>query len=75
MGKPGGGASAIFEPNGVKFSDNLPETVEGLIYANLNLNDVIQARALVHLGGVKLRYQIPTWVTVTKRHAGLTRPS
>ncbi|KAH7329657.1 aliphatic nitrilase [Stachybotrys elegans] len=65
MGKPGGGASAIFGPDGVKLSDDLPETVEGLIYADLNLDDIIHSRSFLHLCGHYSRPDL-LWLGVDK---------
>ena len=51
MGSPGGGHSAIFGPDGVKLTTNLPDTEEGIIYADLDFDDIIQSKSFVDLCG------------------------
>ena len=51
MSSPGGGISAIFGPDGRKLSTDLPETVEGIIYTTLDLEDVLKSRAFIDVCG------------------------
>lgn len=51
MSSPGGGNSAIFAPDGRKISTDLPETEEGIIYATLDLHDVLKSRAFIDVCG------------------------
>ncbi|KAG6619331.1 Aliphatic nitrilase [Phytophthora cinnamomi] len=44
---PGGGCSAIYGPDGRRLSKWLPETEEGLVYADLDKKLIIAARTLV----------------------------
>ncbi|KAJ6103354.1 hypothetical protein N7486_005781 [Penicillium sp. IBT 16267x] len=47
----GGGAAAIFGPDGRKLSDDLPGAEEGLVYANLDLDRTVENKALLDLSG------------------------
>lgn len=51
MSAPGGGSSAIFGPDGRKLSEDLPETEEGIIYANLDMSAIMRARAFLDVCG------------------------
>ncbi|EPS27012.1 hypothetical protein PDE_01953 [Penicillium oxalicum 114-2] len=51
MGSPGGGSSAIFAPDGRQISTDIPETEEGIIYATLNLDEVLQSKAFIDVCG------------------------
>ncbi|KAG7397207.1 hypothetical protein PHYBOEH_001146 [Phytophthora boehmeriae] len=44
---PGGGSSAIFGPDGRRLSKPIPETEEGLVYADLDMSLILGARLLV----------------------------
>ncbi|KAL4155011.1 Carbon-nitrogen hydrolase [Phytophthora ramorum] len=44
---PGGGCSAIYGPDGRRLSEWLPETEEGLVFADLDKSLIIAARTLV----------------------------
>lgn len=44
---PGGGCSTIYAPDGRRLSKWLPETQEGLVYADLDKTLIIGARMLV----------------------------
>ncbi|KAL4908876.1 hypothetical protein BDW74DRAFT_165597 [Aspergillus multicolor] len=51
MNAPGGGCSAVFAPDGRQLSSPIPETEEGIIYADLDLNDIYKSKAFVDLCG------------------------
>ncbi|KAL3454438.1 carbon-nitrogen hydrolase [Aspergillus insuetus] len=51
MNKPGGGASAVFAPDGRKISEDIPADQEGIIYADLDFEEVSRARMLVDVCG------------------------
>ncbi|KAF7712377.1 Arylacetonitrilase [Penicillium ucsense] len=65
MGSPGGGSSAIFGPDGRKISTVLPETEEGIIYATLDLNEVLRSRAFIDVCGHYSRPDL-LWLGVDK---------
>jgi nitrilase len=51
MNRPGGGSSAVFGPDGRKLSQDLPEGEEGIIYADLDLDDVLKAKSFIDTCG------------------------
>ncbi|CAN8100789.1 unnamed protein product [Discula destructiva] len=51
MNTPGGGCSAIFGPDGRKLSTDIPSTEEGILYATINLDDILQSKAFVDICG------------------------
>ncbi|RDW81264.1 carbon-nitrogen hydrolase family protein [Aspergillus mulundensis] len=51
MNTPGGGCSAIFGPDGRQLSTSIPETEEGIIYADLDLDEIYKSKAFVDLCG------------------------
>lgn len=51
MHTPGGGCSAIFGPDGRRMSKEMPETEEGIIYADLELDDVLKAKQFLDTCG------------------------
>ncbi|KAL4811314.1 carbon-nitrogen hydrolase [Aspergillus unguis] len=51
MQKPGGGSSAIFAPDGRKISRDLPEDQEGILYADLDFNEISISRSFVDVCG------------------------
>jgi len=44
MSTPGGGMSAIFGPDGRRLSEPLDETEQGIIYADLDRNEIIKCK-------------------------------
>ncbi len=70
MNAPGGGCSAIFGPDGRKITEDILDTEESIIYANLNIDDILKARAFVDVCGHYSRPDI-LWLGVdsaTKPH-------
>ncbi|KAF7953304.1 hypothetical protein EAE96_006515 [Botrytis aclada] len=51
MNVPGGGTSAIFGPDGGKLSEDLPDTVEGFLYADLDLDEILKSRGFLDVCG------------------------
>ncbi|KAF7946869.1 uncharacterized protein EAE97_004118 [Botrytis byssoidea] len=51
MNAPGGGTSAIFGPDGRKLSEDLPDTVEGFLYADLDLDVILKSRSFLDVCG------------------------
>jgi nitrilase len=47
----GGGSSAIYGPDGRQLSEDIPEQEEGIIYANLDLDDILRAKSFVDTCG------------------------
>lgn len=51
MNSVGGGCSAIFGPDGRKLSTDIPPHEEGILYANLALDDILRSKAFVDVCG------------------------
>lgn len=51
MGVPGGGSSAVFGPDGRKLSEDVPETEEGIIYADLDFDEILRAKGFIDICG------------------------
>ncbi|KAG4443683.1 hypothetical protein IFR05_000869 [Cadophora sp. M221] len=47
MNSPGGGTSAIFGPDGRQISIDIPQTEEGIIYADLDMLEIVKAKGFV----------------------------
>ncbi|KAM3501240.1 hypothetical protein MY11210_009405 [Beauveria gryllotalpidicola] len=65
MSTPGGGNSAVFGPDGSKLSVDIPEDQEGIIYATIDLDDVLKARAFIDTCGHYSRPDL-LWLGVDK---------
>ena len=44
MSSPGGGSSAIFGPDGRRLSDPVDSTTETIIYADLDLDEIVRIK-------------------------------
>lgn len=66
MNTPGGGSSAIFGPDGRKLSVDILETEEGIIYADLNLDDILKYKAFLDITGHYSRPDL-LWLGVDDR--------
>ncbi|KAL2684476.1 Carbon-nitrogen hydrolase [[Neocosmospora] mangrovei] len=51
MNSPGGGYSAVFGPDGRKLSTNIPSDKEGIIYADLDIDDILHSKAFLDVVG------------------------
>lgn len=51
MATPGGGASAVYGPDGRKLTTDLPPTEEGILYADLQLDMVLAAKSFLDVIG------------------------
>ncbi|KAL1623519.1 hypothetical protein SLS54_004509 [Diplodia seriata] len=71
MGRPGGGSSAVYGPDGRKLTEDLDETKEGILYAECDLDEILKAKGFLDLGGHYSRPDI-LWLGVdskAKKHA------
>lgn len=44
MGQPGGGYATVFGPDGRTLTEPIPATEEGIVYADLNMDDIVKAK-------------------------------
>ncbi|PVI00760.1 carbon-nitrogen hydrolase [Periconia macrospinosa] len=51
LGTPGGGTSAIFGPDGVQLTEDLDECTEGILYADIDFDDILKAKSFLDLCG------------------------
>ncbi|KAL4877960.1 major facilitator superfamily domain-containing protein [Aspergillus karnatakaensis] len=51
MNTPGGGFSAVYGPDGRLLSTFIPSTEEGIVYADLDMDEIYKSRAFVDLCG------------------------
>ena len=51
MSSPGGGSSAIFGPDGRRLSEPLDDKTEGIIYAYLNMDELVKVRMFADCTG------------------------
>ncbi|KAF2090686.1 carbon-nitrogen hydrolase [Saccharata proteae CBS 121410] len=51
MNAPGGGSSAVFGPDGRKLTQDIPETEEGIVYADLDMDAVLRAKGFLDVCG------------------------
>ncbi|XWX01374.1 hypothetical protein V2A60_009401 [Cordyceps javanica] len=65
MSTPGGGNSAVFAPDGRKLTVDIPEHEEGIIYASIDLDDILKSRAFIDVCGHYSRPDL-LWLGVDK---------
>lgn len=46
MSSPGGGSSAVFGPGGRRLTEPLDSTTEGIIYVDLDMNQIVATKIL-----------------------------
>jgi nitrilase len=66
MNKAGGGSSAIFGPDGRLLSVDLPETEEGILYADLDFDEILRAKSFLDICGHYSRPDL-LWLGVDDR--------
>jgi nitrilase len=65
MATPGGGCSAVFGPDGRKLTENIPEGYEGILYADLDFDEIIKSKSFVDVCGHYSRPDL-LWLGVDK---------
>lgn len=66
MNSAGGGSSAIFGPDGRQLSDDIESTEEGIVYADLDLDAILDAKSFLDVVGHYSRPDL-LWLGVDKR--------
>ncbi|ORY59321.1 carbon-nitrogen hydrolase [Pseudomassariella vexata] len=51
MSSPGGGTSAIFGPDGRRLTQPLGDTEEGILYADLDMDEIVRIKGFAHCTG------------------------
>ncbi|KAK2126643.1 carbon-nitrogen hydrolase [Fusarium oxysporum II5] len=51
MSTPGGGSSAIFGPDGRILTEDIPQCEEGILYATLDLDEILRCKSFVDVCG------------------------
>ncbi|KAI9046615.1 hypothetical protein LZ554_009358 [Drepanopeziza brunnea f. sp. 'monogermtubi'] len=51
FGVPGGGSSAIYGPDGRQLTNDIGETEEGILYADLDFDEVLRSKSFVDVAG------------------------
>ncbi|KAJ5770825.1 aliphatic nitrilase [Penicillium nucicola] len=73
MNTAGGGFSAVYGPDGRRISTPLPETEEGIVYADLDLDDICKSRSFLDVCGHYSRPDL-LWLGIeggVKNHANI----
>ncbi|KAK5112570.1 hypothetical protein LTR85_011262 [Meristemomyces frigidus] len=64
--RPGGGSSAVFAPDGRRLTERLPDSEEGIIYADLDMDLILKAKCFVDCCGHYSRPDL-LWLGVDDR--------
>lgn len=74
MSSPGGGHSTIFGPDGRRITDLIPEDTEGMVYANLDMDELIRSKMFADCTGHYSRPDL-LWLGVSQEIKPVIRPS
>lgn len=66
MSSPGGGSSAVFGPDGRRLTEPVDSTKETIIYANLDMDQIIATKLFADATGHYSRPDLMTLNVVTK---------
>lgn len=72
MGAPGGGSSAIFGPDGRRLTEPLGDKDEGILYADLDLDELTRIKMFAHCTGHYSRPDL-MWLSVDGSAKSLVR--
>lgn len=72
MATPSGGCSAVFGPDGRKLTKDIPAGVEGIVYADLDFDEIIKSKAFLDLCGHYSRPDL-LWLGVDKDMKDIVR--
>ncbi|KAL7793768.1 carbon-nitrogen hydrolase [Trichoderma ceciliae] len=73
MSSPGGGHSTIFGPDGRRITDLIPEETEGIIYANLDMDELVMNKMFADCTGHYSRPDL-LWLGVSQEIKPVIRP-
>jgi nitrilase len=59
FGVPGGGSSAVFGPDGRQLSEDIPETMEGILYVDLDFSEISMAKGFIDVCSNYSRSDMP----------------
>lgn len=72
MSAPGGGGSAVFGPDGRRLTEPLGEKEEGIVYADLQMDEITRTRMFAHCTGHYSRPDL-LWLGVDRSLKGLVK--
>ncbi|KAJ4388958.1 hypothetical protein N0V93_006420 [Gnomoniopsis smithogilvyi] len=72
MSAPGGGSSAVFGPDGRRLTEPLGVTEEGIVYADLDLDEITRTRMFAHCTGHYSRPDL-LWLGADRSIKGLVK--
>ncbi|UKZ78484.1 hypothetical protein TrVFT333_006224 [Trichoderma virens FT-333] len=73
MSTPGGGHSTIFGPDGRRITDHIEETSEGIVYANLDMDELVVNKMFADCTGHYSRPDL-LWLGVSQEIKPVVRP-
>lgn len=66
MSSPGGGTSAVFGPDGRRLTEPIDSTSEGIVYADLDMNQIVATKLFADATGHYSRPDL-MWLNVCKK--------
>lgn len=73
MNAPGGGTSAVFGPDGRRLTEPLDSTSEGIVYADLDMNQIVATKLFADATGHYSRPDL-MWLNVCKKVKKMVQP-
>lgn len=72
MSSAGGGSSAIFGPDGRKMTEPLDDKAEGILYADLDMDEITRIKMFAHCTGHYSRPDL-LWLSTDSNIKGLVQ--
>jgi predicted amidohydrolase len=73
MSSRGGGSSAVFGPDGRRLTEPLDSMTEGIVYADLNMDEITRIRTFAHCTGHYSRPDL-LWLQTDNDVKNMVRP-
>lgn len=73
MNAPGGGTSAVFGPDGRRLTEPLDSTSEGIVYADLDMSQIVATKLFADATGHYSRPDL-MWLNVCKKVKKMVQP-